>query len=397
MNKRILIFLTDVGMTLKDGIAGNNTVEELLGLYRALEKQGHEPWLLMTDGTAGPYRAMGREESMANLATFDELCMNREMPNFYGGSVNKNHLWSIQALCRFEGRVSMYFCDPDMGKAGKIGAYLKQAHHKLYTLTTELIYDMKIPMRTREEKEAIIPSQMLVDNWHKTQPENVLVRTAYPNVKHPINSRFPRIEFVDSWREQLYTVRDTGPVRMFDVDFTDMIKSTCYVGSNKPSRFVRLTHIGLFTPEAEDRGLIKFYGKCDRPLREMRGDKVERFGGSRGRVEIDSVNQVYENHVSSLVIGAPSQANSGINHRFLQGLLIDRSMLIDYYQDEKQTFVDDPFLKDVLYFKDAKDLIEKLEFSRVESNFNEIIRKLKIEGERVRHEPIPNLIARASR
>src|SRR5512139_1025040 len=112
MSKRILLALTDVGMALDGGEADNNTVQEFLALYTALEKQGHQPVLLMTGGSPGRYRTCNREAALEHINEFDELLINREMPNFYGGNVNKNHEFTVRAICKFKGQVSFYFCDP---------------------------------------------------------------------------------------------------------------------------------------------------------------------------------------------------------------------------------------------------------------------------------------------
>lgn len=388
-SKKILLFLTDVGLALDNGAADNNTVQEFLALYSALEKQGHQPVLLLTGGTPGPYRATDRETALQNINEFDELCINREMPNFYGGNVNKNHEFTVRSICKFKGQISFYFCDPDMAR----GEYIRQVYHKFYELESDLMYEMKEgSLRTKEQKEAFFPSEMLLEHAHKTSRDKLLVYTCYAREKHPIHDRFSRKEFIDTWREQLFTVR-TPPSKLFDVDFVDIIPSACYVGSNKPSRFVRLTEVGLFTPEAEDTGLIKFYGKCDRPIREQRGEKTERFGGSRGRVEIAGVDGVYEKHIASLAIGAPSQAETGMNHRFLQGLLIERSVLVDQQQDSERTYVEDDVLRDAIYFSDKADFVKKLEAIRDEKFFADVVKRLQRERQRIEHMSVPDYVA----
>lgn len=387
--KRILLALTDVGMSLRDGVADNNTVQEFQALYTALERQGHVPVLLLTSGTPGAYRSMDRETALANINEFDELCINREMPNFYGGNVNRNHKFIVEAVAKFKGQVSFYFCDPDMAR----GAYIRQVYHKFYELETDLMFEMvEGSLRTREQKEAFFPSQMLLEHAHKTERDNLLVYTPYPRLNHPIHDRFKNRQFIDTWREQLFTVRKSEP-KLFDLDFDELEKSVCYVGSNKPSRFVRLRDIGLFCPEAIDGGLVKFYGKCDRPIRDQRGEKTERFGGARGRVEITDVDGVYERHVASLCIGAPLQAETGMNHRFLQGLLVERSVMLDQRQDSFRTFVEDRWLRDAIYFDDRDDFVRKLEFLRVRANFDEAVRRLRTERERIQHQTVPEFLA----
>lgn len=376
-------------MALDNGEADNNTVQEFLALYVALEKQGHQPVLLLTGGTPGPYRSVSREAALENINEFDELCMNREMPNFYGGNVNKNHEFTVRAICKFNGQVSFYFCDPDMAR----GEYIQQVYHKFFELETDMMYEMvEGSLRTREQKEAFFPPQWLLDNAYKTARKNLLVYTCYAREKHPIHDRFPRKEFIDTWRQQLFTVRKP-PSRLFDIDYSEVIPSACYVGSNKPSRFTRLTELGLFSPEAVDQGLIMFYGKCDRPIREQRGEKVERFGGSRGRVEIAGVDQVYEKHLASLAIGAPSQAETGMNHRFMQGLLIERGVLVDQQQDSERTYVEDDFVRDAIYFNSKADFVDKLNFLRDQKNFDEVVRRLQVERARIEGYTVPEYLA----
>ncbi len=112
------------------------------------------------------------------------------------------------------------------------------------------------------------------------------------------------------------------------------------------------------------------------------------------KVDLNGVNDVSDRHVAALVIGHPDQRNTGINHRFLQGLLVKRPMMIDYYQDETDHLCRDPYLREVLFFADAADYRDKLAFVRIEKNFDEVNRRLAIEAERVRNEPAENFIRR---
>jgi len=109
------------------------------------------------------------------------------------------------------------------------------------------------------------------------------------------------------------------------------------------------------------------------------------------KVDLNGVNDVSDRHVAALVIGHPDQRNTGINHRFLQGLLVKRPMMIDYYQDETDHLCRDPYLREVLFFADAADYRDKLAFVRIEKNFDEVNA---IEAERVRNEPAENFIRR---
>lgn len=380
MNKRILILITDVGLHLEEGRPQNNTVEEACGCYIALEQQGYEPVLLVDKNTTSPgrYRTVKAED--VDLSGFGEIMLNREVPNFYGGDVNDHHLFTVRTLCKFGGKISYFFCDPEMAK----GSYLKLVYHKLFEDTGKRTHKNQV----LDEKLAsqLIDKSWLQDNLWKTEKDNLTVRTAYPvDIGHPIHKRFSVIDFIDSWRAHLFYVREPwNPI--FDDPHESLLKSACYVGNHKPTRHKRLIELGLFTPQAEDEGWVKYYGKAGRPIREARGETPQRFGGQAGRINLEDVNQVYARHYASLVIGAPHQKNTGINHRFLQGLLVPRSMLVDAQQDEIAAFCVDKDLRERIYFKTADEYKMKLIWLRDSHFFDLTVQKLQAEFERIKSE-----------
>jgi hypothetical protein len=374
---KILIFLTDVGIQIIDDKPTNNTVEEICGVYLALEKQGHEPYILVNDDISSKkYRTVHRD---VDVDQFDELLMNREEPNFFGGEINKYHIFTINSLCKFKGRISYFFCDPEMAK----GEYIKKFYEKLYVLTANLTY-MGSPPMTMEDKQKHFPKSMLEDNIYKTKKENLFVRSAYPIRNHPIHARFHEVEFIDSWREHLFNVREPY-YNFFEPSFSELKKSVCYIGSNKRSRHRRLNELNLFNSKAEEDGLINFYGK------------IAKFrDNSNVRVSLENVSKIYEDHIASLVIGNAMQNNTGINHRFLQGLTVSKAMLIDQTVDDKKTFMKSDYLNHVLYFKDREEFIDKLTFIRDHDNFNKVVSLLQEEKEWIVKETVEDFIKRVS-
>jgi hypothetical protein len=385
--KKILIVLTDAALHIRDGRPVSVAGEDACGCFRALQRQGHEPVLLVDDlSTPGPYRIAHDD---VDVNQFDELMLNREGPNFIGGTVHERHLWTARAVCRFEGRVSYLFADPEMKKGEYLAAFL----HDLYELKGMKNYQGR-PIYEKGLND-LISRSMLEDNLHKTSKERALVRSGYPcGPDHPIYKKrgfVGEIQFVDSWREALFNIRmGCGS----DTPFEGLLKSACYVGNFKPARRRRLHELELLDPSAEDEGLIKYYGKMARFTAEARGEKVQRLGGAQGGIGLDAVSDVYGKHVASLVIGHPDQRNTGLNHRFLQGLLVKRSMLVDHYQDEAGLLCCDPRLRTTLYFTHAGDYLEKLQFIRKEAYFDKVVRSLMIEAERVKGESVEGLLAR---
>jgi hypothetical protein len=313
---------------------------------------------------------------------FDEMMLNREGPNFFKGEIKTHHLWTARAVCQFNGRVSYFFADPEMRNAEYLAAFL----HDLYD------GDGKKKYQGQEiDKEGInklIPRSMLEDNLHKTSKERALVRSGYPcGPDHSIHKKRKfgeEIQFVDSWRMGLFHVRKPHPS---DLTFEELFKSACYVGSYKSRRHRRLQQLGLFDVNAEDKGFVKYYGGMARPIAEARGEKAK-------KLKLDSVSEAYDRHIASLVIGHPDQQNTGLSHRFLQGFVVKRSILADHYQDEERHWARDPDLREVLFFTDACDYREKLDFIRKEINFRWVVRKLADEAERIKNEPVVDLVRR---
>lgn len=373
---KILLFLTDSGMQIINDEPFSNIVEEFCGMYRALEKMGHEPYLLVNDDVSSKkYRVVHTD---VDVNSFDEIIMNREVPNFFGGDLNKYHKFTVDTIIKFKGKIGYYFCDPEMAK----GNYISEIHRKVFETDAKMTF-IGEPVTT-EQRHQIFNKQELVDNIYKVDKENLIVWSAYPIKNHVIHSRFKNIVFIDSWREHLFYLRKDSP-KLFDLDFVDIFKSACYIGSNKPSRHKRLKEFGLFNKEAEDAGLIKFYGK------------IARFKETDNkRVVLSDVNKIYENHIASLVTGNAIQNNSGINHRFLQGLTINRSMIIDNQVDKNRMFMRSDFLNKNLYAETAEEYIERLEFIRNENNFNKVVSLLEQEKQWIMNESVEDFIKRVS-
>jgi hypothetical protein len=385
--KKILIVMTDASLRISDGRPTNVGGEEACGCYLALEKQGHTPVLLAAEtSTPGSYRVAHDD---VDVNEFDEMMINREGPNFIGGTVHERHLWTARALCKFHGRVSYYFCDPEMRKGEYLAAFL----HDLHDGKGMKNYQNR-PM-SKKGLNDLISRSMLEDNLHKTSKETALVRSGYPcKPSHPIHAKRGfkgEIQFIDSWRMALFNIRKA---EVIDVSFEELLKSACYVGNLKKARYPRLRELDLLDPSVEDEGLVKYYGKMSRVIDEMRGGEVKRLGGAKGAVELNSVSDTYGKHIAGLVIGHPDQRNTGLNHRYLQGLLVKRSMLIDHGQDERGHLCLDPKLRTALFFKDAVEYRERLAFVRIEKNYDEIIRRLNIEAERIRSESAESLVRR---
>ena len=373
---KILLFMTDTGLQLIDDKPFSNIGEEYCGMYRALEKMGHEPYFLVNDDIkSNKYRVVHDD---VDVNFFEEIIMNREVPNFFGGDLNRNHKFTVDTIVKFKGTVGYYFCDPEMAK----GNYISEIYRKVFEANSKMTF-MGTPLTT-EERYRIFNKQELLDNAYKVDKENLKVWSAYPIKNHAIHSRFKNIVFIDSWREHLFYLRKETP-KLFGENFVDILKSACYIGSNKPSRHKRLKEFGLFNKEAEESGLIKFYGK------------IARFKETDNkRVVLSNVNSVYEKHIASLVTGNTIQNNTGINHRFLQGLTISRSMIIDNQVDKNRMFMRSDFLNNNLYANTAEEYIEKLEFIRNENNFNKVISLLEQEKQWIMNESVEDFIKRVS-
>lgn len=369
---RILLVLTDVGVQLNNCMPTNNTIEELCGVYKALEKQGHEVTMAVNDGFDGApeYRTVEREKiKEEDYNYFDEVVINREVPNFFGGEFNKYNLWTINFLIRFNGRVTLFFCDPEMAK----GNYLEYTNKKVYGDKS----DIKLLGKSLsfDENNAIVNKKLLDESLGKTDVRNMYIRTAYPIIDHPIHERFKDsqgIEFVDSWREHLFNIRlKNAPVKLFETDHSDLKGSACYIGTNKPSRHRRLKELGLFCVEAEERGEVEFIGN----IATFKNVKA------KNRVNLDTVTARYEDHVASLVIGNRYQNDTGINHRYLQGLTIRRGILVDSTCDKDRKYLFDKSLGDDIYFDDREGFLTQLEKLRNESEFERIVSRLEVEKE----------------
>jgi DNA polymerase elongation subunit (family B) len=384
--KRILIVLTDAALHMRDGRPSSVAGEEACGCYLALERQGHEPWLLVDrKSTPGSYRVTYDD---VDVNQFDEMMLNREGPNFIGGTVHERHLWTARAVCQFKERISYFFADPEMRKGEYLAAFLND----VYVRNGKKNYQGR-PIDKKGLNE-LIPQAMLEDNLHKTSKDRALVRSGYPCVPdHAIHKKRgfgEEIQFIDSWRMGLFHIREPWDP-LFDEPHE---RSACYIGNFKPHRRRRLEQLELLTPAAEDEGLVKYYGKMARVIAEARGEKVKRLGGAREAIDLNSVSETYARHVASLVIGHPDQRNTGLSHRFLQSFLVRRSILADHYQDEHRHWVLDPDLREVLFFSDALDYREKLDFIRNENNFDWIVKKLAREAERINNEPVDDLLRR---
>ncbi len=383
--KKILIVMTDAPFRLRDGRPTNVAGEEACGCYLALEKQGHTPVLLAdVASTPGSYRVAHDD---VDVNQFDEMMLNREGPNFIGGEIQERQLWTVRAICRFEGRISYYFADPEMKK----GEYLAAFIEGFYEFNAQKKYRGLLISETK--KNELIPRAMLEDNLHKTSKQRALVRSGYPcGLNHIIHAKrkVAEIQFIDTWREGLFNIRKA---EMSDVPFDDLIKSACYVGNHKPQRHSRLRELKIFSPEAEDEGLVKYYGKFSGPIIEMRGGE-KKPAGAKVAINLSSVGETYGKHIASLVIVHAHQQDTGLNHRYMQALLCNRSILADRAMDEHGQLCLDPKLRTATFFKDAVEYRERLAFVRVESNYNEIIRRLAIETERVRSESVERLLRR---
>jgi hypothetical protein len=386
--KKILIVMTDAALRIRDGRSGSIAREDVLGTYLALEKQGHEPHLLVDDAsTPGSYRVV-HDDVIDDINRFDEMMLNREGPNFIGGTVHERHLWTARAICKFKGRMSYLFADPEMRK----GEYLSAFLHDLYEGKGMKNYHGRAI--DKKGLNDLIPQAMLEENISKTSKAQALVRSEYPcGPDHPIHAKrkFEEIQFVDSWREGLFNIRKIEPS---DIPFEELLKSACYVGSDKRARHRRLMELDLLSTTAEDEGLVKYYGKMSRVINEMRGIDVQKLGGVEGTIALDDVNAVMSKHIASLVIGHTDQQNTGLNHRYIQGLLLKRSILADHDQDEHGLLCLDPKLRQAIFFKDAAAYRERLLYVRIEKNFNEIIRRLAIETERIKNESVEGLLKR---
>lgn len=373
---RILLVISDVGCQVKDGLPVNNTVEELLGVYLALEKQGHEPWLLVNPGIdSTPYRSIPRTDDYSVLDRFDEVLINREEPNFFGGFMSNYTRWTINALCRFEGRIAHFFTDPEMAHGR---GYLQKAWRKIYSGEVSPVLtgtaDDSRPF-TREELEDLVPMKLLENNVVRTAYENVHVRTAYPLTDHPIHYRFVdsrSVEFVDSWREHLLHVRPKFKAsRLLDKDHHELIQSPCYIGTNKASRHNRLLELDLFSKEAEARGDVTFYGN------------IATFKNTRAknRLNLPDVVATYENHLAALVIGNKKQNDTGINHRYLQGFILPRAVMVDATCDSKGLLVGSSELRDLTYFNTREEYLDRLAGLRDPVTFNRVVELLQAEKE----------------
>lgn len=362
--RKILVFMTDVGFPITAGDPINNTIAGLCGVYRALEREGHEPWLLVNDvSQAGSYRAV--DHSFDDFNFFDELLMNRQQPNFYGGNISKYHLFTLKALFAFEGQVAYYYCDPDVPHGRN---YVWEFWHKLYELSAMRMVLMK-PVDLATIRSAWDEEEVKA-NIRKCDPENLLIRTSYPIAKCPANRNFKNTVFIDAWREAIFRVRPrVNP--LFSPSWEELDRAACYVGSNKPSRHKRLTDLGLFSSEAEKAGLIKYYGNF------IHGIRPEE---QKDTLSLARLLEVYDAHVASLVIGHRLHADTGIQHRFLQGLVVNRGMLVDSTQDRKRMLTSDEFLHDALYFEGRDDYEYKLKkLGTDEAHFNEVVRRVNAE------------------
>jgi hypothetical protein len=111
-------------------------------------------------------------------------------------------------------------------------------------------------------------------------------------------------------------------------------------------------------------------------------------------VDLDDASTVMSKHIASLVIGLGDQCDTGLNHRYIQGLLLRRSILADHRLDQHGLLCLDPQLREAIFFKDAAAYRERLSFVRVEKNYNKIIRRLAIETERIKSESVEGLLRR---
>lgn len=373
---KILIVFTEGLLSLnEDDSPKSNIVEELLGIYLALEKAGHTPYLLIPEGSSKRYRYVGLD---ADVNQFDQLILSRDTPNFIGGAVTRGQWNTVSLLTRYHGQVCSFFCDPDMAP----GNYLRSAEKNLYSRSPgSLIFNGG--KLTADILSTAFPRDEMLKAAERL--DESICYTTYPVFDHPIHRKVGKpLHFIDSWREHLFNVRPKVPRELVP---GYSLGSLCYIGSNKPSRHKRLVELGLFSSEAEDAGIIKYYGKVA---------TFRKTGEKASRIKVADVPLIYRRHVAGLVVSHKDQYGTGINHRFIQSLTLGKPFLIDHLVDEKRSFMDNGYLNEVLYFKDRKDLADKLEYLRDMDNYEKICALVEEQAEIYKNRTVEELVKRAN-